>query len=107
MSRLIEDVYNKIIIKIPDSEIEMKAELKIFINSLWNKAPEVRTGPEVFIPFVNILSRYIDSNDLNLTGWKKEVVNIFNDKKEYMEDFEYNEDMKDFDYMHHTMMHYN
>lgn len=100
MSRRIEDVYKQIIVKIPDSEQELKLKLKNFIDCIWNKAPEVRSGPEVYFPFAHILSQHIHPHESNFTGWKKEVVDIFNNNVEY------EEDITDFDYMHHTMSNY-
>jgi hypothetical protein len=78
--RDIVDVYNKIIKIIPDDKIELKSLLKEFIDSIWNKAPEVRRGPETFVPFGNILINYIP-NILELTHdeprWKFDVRDIF------------------------------
>ena len=105
MSRQIEDVYKQIIEKIPESEHELKKNLDKFIESIWNKAPEVRTGLEVYLPFANILAQYIHPHEFNFTGWKKEVVDIFNGNGN-TETLECEEDMTDFDYMHHTMTNY-
>ena len=80
--RDIQDVYNKIIKIIPDDQIKIKSLLEEFINSIWNKAPEVRTGPETFVPFGNILINNIP-NILELTHdeprWKFDVRDIFDD----------------------------
>jgi len=65
--RDIEDVYKLMIIKIPCSEKEFKLELKKYINSLWNKAPEVRTGSYAFISYYEIMLKYIP-NYHNLTN---------------------------------------
>lgn len=78
--RDIVDVYNQIIKIIPNDEVELKSLLKEFIDSLWNKAPEVRRGPETFVPFGNILINNIP-NILELTHdeprWKFDVRDIF------------------------------
>lgn len=102
MSRLIEQVYEQIIVKIPKEQVKLREDLEKFIGGLWNKAPEVRSGPEVYLPFANILAQHIDPHECNLTGWKKQVVDIFNGES----NGELVEDMEDFDYMHHTMAHY-
>jgi hypothetical protein len=78
--RDIIEVYNKIIKVIPDDQVELKTLLKEFIDSLWNKAPEIRRGPETFVPFGNILINNI-SNILELNHdeprWKFDVRDIF------------------------------
>ena len=102
MSRPIEQVYKLIIEQIPQDQIKLKLELEQFIESIWNKAPEVRSSGEVYLPFANILSKYIAPHEPNLSGWKKKVVDIFNGTT----DTEFVEDMDDFDYAHHTMAHY-
>lgn len=56
--RDIVDVYNKIIKVIPDENIEFKNDLKKYIDSLWNKAPET------FIPFVKTYSKYSKFNTI-------------------------------------------
>lgn len=104
MSRPIEQVYDKIIKHIPQDQINLKEELKKFIEGIWNKAPEVRRGPELYLPFANILAQYIDPHESHLSGWKKQVVDIFNGKEN--ESLEFVEDVGDFDYTHHTMAHY-
>ena len=55
VARDIIDVYDRINSVIPDDQINIKLALKSYINSIWNLAPEVRKGPEAYIPFQNIL----------------------------------------------------
>lgn len=78
--RDIVEVYNKIIKVIPDDQVKLKSSLKEFIDLLWNQAPEIRKGPETFIPFSNILLNYIP-NILELNHneprWKFDVRDIF------------------------------
>ncbi len=102
MTRLIEEVYKQIDTKIPESEIQFRTELKKYVESLWNKAPEVRMGPEVYIPFIAILEKYINPHAENLPQWQLDIINIFNDT--YTENFD---DMNDYNYMNHTMNNYN
>jgi len=79
--RDIYDVYIKINEVIPKEYIEFKNKLKKYIDSLWNKAPEVCRSAETFIPFANILIEYI-LNIFELKNkdqmWKFDVRNIFN-----------------------------
>jgi len=55
MARLIEDVHDRIIKVIPETETDLLQDLDKFINSIWNKAPEVRCSSEVYVPYYNIL----------------------------------------------------
>ena len=48
MSRFIEDVNKKILKIIPHEQIEFRNELNDYVNSTWNKAPEVRKSAETF-----------------------------------------------------------
>ena len=101
MTRLIEDVHEKIYKLIPLEQVELRRELDTFIQTLWNIAPEVRSGPEAYIPYASILSKWINPNAENLVLWQNRVIAIFTGSSE-----EFKEDMSDFDYMHHTMGHY-
>jgi hypothetical protein len=80
--RDIESVYDKIIQIIPINKNTTKLieELKDFIDTLWNKAPEVRRSAETFIPFMNILIKNIP-NIMELKNdddkWKFDVRDIF------------------------------
>ena len=78
--RDIINVYNKIIYIIPNNYTEFKEELKNYIDSLWNKAPEVRSSSETYIPFRYILIKHI-SNITDLEddepSWIFDVKNIF------------------------------
>lgn len=104
MSRPIEQVYGKIIKQIPQDQVDLRVELEKFIEGIWNKAPEVRRGPELYLSFAHILAQHIDPHESHLSGWKKQVVDIFNGNPN--ENSEFVEDMDDFDYLHHTMAHY-
>ena len=79
--RDIIDVYEKINEVIPNEYNEFKKELKDYIDSLWNQAPEVRMSSHTFIPFSNILIKYIP-NIIHLSNedliWKFNVRDIFN-----------------------------
>lgn len=80
MSRYIDDVHKKIYDAIPSSEIDFRNELKEYIESIWNKAPEVRKSSETYIPYYIILKKYI-SNIENLSSsdpiWFYKCRNIF------------------------------
>jgi hypothetical protein len=101
MGRLIEEVNKKIYKAIPVEQIEFRSELRNYVETLWNKAPEVRSGPDVYLQYASILAKWIDPHGENLKPWEKNIIDIFNGVEEEMV-----EDMDDFDYMHHTMGHY-
>ena len=67
-------VANKIVSKIPIENTQFIADINNFVKELWNQAPEVLKGSEVWIPFTNILSFYLDNIE---EGWQKEVADIY------------------------------
>lgn len=76
--RDVYDVCETVMEIIPDAEIVFLQELRKFSNSLWNKAPELRQGSELWIQFGIILQKNIgESFDKD---WKRRVFNIYNDK---------------------------
>ena len=83
MGRLIENVYYSMKKVIPLTEKEFHAELREYIQSLWNIAPEVRQSASVYIPYSAILLKYIPDID-NLTKehpqWMLDCRDIFADK---------------------------
>ncbi len=101
MGRLIEEVHQQIYRAIPFDQIQLRNELRTYVETLWNKAPEVRAGPEVYLPYASILAKWIDPHSENIKPWQKNIIDIFNGVEE-----EIIEDMEDFDYMHHTMARY-
>jgi hypothetical protein len=78
--RDIVEVYNKIIAVIPDEQIELKNDLIKYIDTQWNKLPEIRKSPEAFVTFSNILFTHIPNID-QLTHeeprWKFNTRDIF------------------------------
>ena len=82
--RNILDVHKEIMNVIPDENIIFKNDLQKYIDSIWNKAPEVCRGSDTFIPYTFILYKYIpnphtlNENDPN---WKFKVRDIFNGVK--------------------------
>jgi hypothetical protein len=82
MTRLIENVHDRIMKVIPETETALIKDLEKFINSIWNKAPEVRCGPEVYTPYYNILWNHgfgeiIKGHD---PDWMFQVRDIFADR---------------------------
>lgn len=82
MGRFIENVHQKIMEIIPENEKDFRKELSDYIESIWNKAPEVRQSSESFIPYYLILSKYIPNyTELNETDpdWWIKTRDIFSD----------------------------
>ena len=81
--RDIIDVYAQIDAAIPDEYVELKRDLKTFIDSIWNLAPEVRRGPSVYLPFADIVVEHIPTIralDNAEPVWKYNVRDIFTGK---------------------------
>jgi hypothetical protein len=108
MGRLIEEVNKKIYRAIPVEQIKFRKELLNYMETLWNKAPEVRSGPDVYMQYASILAKWIDPHCENLKPWEKNIIDIFNGVEEKTEEKteEMKVDIEDFDYMHHTLEHY-
>ena len=75
MERSVDKVLEKIIILVPEEEEKIKRALNDYLESLWNKAPEVRRGPECWVPLQQLLGSYITSFD---EEWKQQVLKEFN-----------------------------
>ena len=68
-------VLKKILEVVPPSETEVVAALtKYYKNEFWNKAPELMTKGDIWIPLTQLLNCTIGEID---TDWKKTVVAIF------------------------------
>jgi len=84
MGRFIEDVHKKILEQIPANQKEFREELQNYIDSLWNIAPEVRKSSHTYIPYFNIMFKFIPNiTDLKDSDpeWWFECRDIFCDKK--------------------------
>ena len=73
--RSVIPVIKEILLEIPDSETKLKKEIEDYMESLFNKAPEILFTSETWIPLQIILSKNI--NDFN-TEWKMKTLKIFN-----------------------------
>jgi hypothetical protein len=75
MERSVDKVLEKIIRLVPEEEEKIKKVLNDYLESLWNKAPEVRRGPECWVPLQKLLTSYIPSFDKE---WKQQILKEFN-----------------------------
>jgi hypothetical protein len=57
--RLVDEVLKEIMKVIPESEDKLINALNKFKSNLNYEAPEIRRGPECWIPFIQILNFYI------------------------------------------------
>jgi len=62
---------------IPETEPELIQEIQAYAVTLWNKAPEVTTTRECWIPLALILRKHIKKVD---TSWKLTLVKIFSNQ---------------------------
>jgi hypothetical protein len=80
MQRDIYDVHDKLIRYIPTGYKSLKIALKEYVDSLFNQELIVRMSAHSYIPYMNILIKYIP-NYTNLTDdepiWKFKVRDIF------------------------------
>jgi hypothetical protein len=73
--RDVTNVIKEVIKIIPQGENELIKELKIYDDSLWNKAPELLQDGYCWQPFINILNKFIP---LIEKDWHKEIQIILN-----------------------------
>ena len=75
MERSVDKVLKKIIELVPEEEEKIKTALNEYLDSLWNKAPEVRRSFECWYPLQKILSSQISTFDKE---WKQQILKEFN-----------------------------
>ena len=75
--RDVADVCSQILKIVPKAEIKLINELTDFYDSLWNKAPEIRKGAELWKQFGYILQSNITTID---EDWKKHILKAFNNQ---------------------------
>jgi hypothetical protein len=76
--RSVGAVIERIIPIIPDNEKDIREDIKNFYTRLWNKAPELLRGTELWLELHYILVKHIIELE---TPWKKEVIDIYTGKK--------------------------
>jgi hypothetical protein len=73
MSRNVDDVIKEILLIIPEYEIKLVSQLKIYYKSLWNKAPEQLNSSDCWNPFIQILNDNIHEIK---EDWQIKILNI-------------------------------
>jgi hypothetical protein len=74
-SRSVVDVAKQILEIIPEKEYALKREINKYIESQFNKAPEVLRGSICWIPFSHILNKHVVVFD---EDWKIHIRDIVN-----------------------------
>jgi hypothetical protein len=69
--RCVEDVLKQIVVIVPPNETLLLEQLNKFYYSLDNKAPELRSGPDCWVPLIDILNYFIPNKDD--AEWKKQL----------------------------------
>jgi hypothetical protein len=75
--RSIIDVIKDILEVIPNEEEKIIHELKTYMKSLWNQAPEALCTKYIWLPVYNILNNNIENIN---NEWKIQVKKIFNNE---------------------------
>ena len=77
-ARDIIDVYNKIILIIPEEHKQLKKDLQLYYQvDLCYKAQELRKSGDVYIVFANILENYVLNHTNMEESWIFEMQKIF------------------------------
>ena len=74
-NRCVIDFIPELLKVIPSEEIQLIDKLTQYMDSLWNKAPEITTSAECWKPLQNILTIHVREID---TEWKRKMVRMFN-----------------------------
>lgn len=75
--RDVYEICEEILKLVPDTETELLYDLMAFRDTLWNKAPEIRKGPDLWRHFGYIMNQHIRSTD---ETWQKNLIRIFNNQ---------------------------
>jgi hypothetical protein len=76
--RKVTNVLTKILLIIPDSEKPLINALKKFENSLSHKAPELLRSLDCWVPFIEILNRFIPIKE---SEWHLKIKEILENKQ--------------------------
>jgi hypothetical protein len=73
--RDVYDITKQIMDLVPDSEVELLYQLRMFHDTLWNQAPELRISAMFWKPLGNILNKNVDSFEQD---WQKKILKLYN-----------------------------
>jgi len=64
---------------IPETETNLRSVISNYLETkIWNKAPEIRNGYDLWMDLFNILKYNVGDMD---TEWKHEILKIYNEAK--------------------------
>jgi conjugal transfer/entry exclusion protein len=64
---------------IPETETNLRSKISNYLeNNIWNKAPEILNGYDLWMDLFNILKYNIGEMDAE---WKQEILKIYNESK--------------------------
>jgi hypothetical protein len=73
--RSVDDFIIQILQIIPEKEKKFICELEDYLNSLWNKGPEIKIDFQGWKPLTNILNKHIP---IVSEEWQRKIQNICN-----------------------------
>jgi len=74
-NRNIDDVVNKLVALIPETETDLITNIKEYDKELWNQAPELRNSDLFWAALAHTLQENIPEID---TPWKEQMLKTFN-----------------------------
>ena len=75
-ARSVSAVIPKLLEVIPETETALISAIKKYEGGLWNKAPELLSSGDYWIPLGRILGEHVQSLD---EPWQQQLQNIYND----------------------------
>jgi hypothetical protein len=79
MPERVDFVMEKFMQIIPETETNLRSVISNYLeNKIWNKAPEIRNGYDIWMDLFNILKYNIGDMDAE---WKHEILKIYNESK--------------------------
>ena len=77
--RDVYDITKQIMDLVPDSEVELLYQLRMFHDTLWNQAPELRISAMFWKPLGNISNKNVDSFEQD---WQKKILKLYNNESD-------------------------
>ena len=79
MPERVDFVMQKFMQIIPETETNLRNAISNYLeNKIWNKAPEIRNGYDLWMDLFNILKYNVGDMDAE---WKQEILKIYNESK--------------------------
>jgi hypothetical protein len=79
MPERVDFVMKKFMQIIPETETNLRSKISNYLeNNIWNKAPEILNGYDLWMDLFHILKYNIGEMDAE---WKQEILKIYNEAK--------------------------